>query len=167
MLFRSAMVHRAAETYELLKQRTEELRQSEAQIALMGTIVQVVQETTSLNSTLDPLAKSFCQSFSADGAILQLLTRAQLSSTQGSYGCDRTGNDRVVINWLAEDDGVKAAIESGQIQVVTHILADPKTESQAHYGKHGVQAHVVVPVDRKSTRLNSSHLDLSRMPSSA
>ena len=141
-----AMVHRAAETYELLKQRTEELRQSEAQIVLMATIVQVVQEATSLDSTLDPLAKSFCRSFSADGAILQILAGTELSSVQGSYGCDRTGNDRVVTNWLAEDDGVKAAIESGQIQVVTHTLADPKFGSQVHYAKHGVQTHVVVPV---------------------
>ena len=140
------MVHRAAETYELLKQRTEELRQSEAQMALMATIVQVVQKATSLNSTLDPLAKSFCQSFSADGAILQILTGTQLSSVQGSYGSDSSGSDRVVINWLAEDDGVKAAIASGRIQVATHSLANPKVESQAHYGEHGVQTHVVVPV---------------------
>ena len=140
-----AVVHRAAETYELLKQRTEELRQSEAQMALMATIVQVVQEATSLDSTLDPLAQSFCQSFSADGAILQLLTGKELSSVQGSHGSDRAGGESV-INWLAEDDGVKAAIASGQIQVVTHVLADPKSESQAHYDQHGIQTHVVVPV---------------------
>ena len=141
-----AVVHRAAETYELLKQRTEELRRSEAQMALMATIVQVVQEATSLDSTLVPLAQSFCRSFSADGAILQLLTGTQLSSVQGSYGSDSAGSDRSVINWLAQDDGVKEAIASGQIQVATHILTDPKFESQAHYGQHGVQTHVVVPV---------------------
>ncbi len=141
-----AVVHRAAETYELLKQRTEELRQSEAQMALMATIVQVVQEATSLDSTLDPLARSFCRSFSADGAILQLLIGTQLSNVQGSYGCDSSGPDRAVINWLAEDDGVKAAIASGQIQVATHILADPKLESRVYYAEHGVQTHVVVPV---------------------
>ena len=141
-----AVVHRAAETYELLKQRTEELRRSEAQMALMATIVQVVQEATSLDSTLAPLAQSFCRSFSADGAILQLLTGTQLSSVQGSYGSDSAGSDRSVINWLNQDDGVKEAIASGQIQVATHILTDPKFESQAHYGQHGVQTHVVVPV---------------------
>ena len=148
-----AVVHRAAETYELLKQRTEELRQSEAQIALIGTIIQVVQEATSLYSTLDPIAKSFCRSFSADGAILQLLNGAQLSSVQGSSGCDSSGSDRVVINWLADDDGVKAAIASGQIQVATHTLADPKFKSQVHYAEHGVQTHVVVPVILRGERL--------------
>ncbi len=142
-----AVVHRAAETYELLKQRTEELRQSEAQMALMATIVQVVQEATSLDSILDPIAKSFCRSFSADGAILQLLNGAQLlNGEQGSYGCDSTGNDRSVVNWLADDDGVKAAIKSGQIQVATHILTDPMFASQEYYAEHGVQTHVVVPV---------------------
>ena len=30
-----------------------------------------------------------------------------------------------------------------------------------------VHAHCVIPEDRKSTRLNSSHIPLSRMPSSA
>lgn len=148
-----AVVHRAAETYELLKQRTEELRQSEAQMALMATIVQVVQEATSLDSTLDPLAKSFCQSFSADGVILQLLTGAELSSVQGSYGANSAGDDRSVVNWLAEDNSVKAAIASGQIQVATHTSADPKLESQVHYGQHGVQTHVAVPVTLRGENL--------------
>ena len=139
-----AVVHRAAETYELLKQRTEELRRSEAQMDLMATIVQVVQEATTLDSTLTPIAQSFCRSFSADGAILQLLSGTQLSSMQGFYQADGSGSDQLVTNWLAQDDGVKEAIASGQIQVATHILADPK--SQAYYGQRGVQTHVVVPV---------------------
>ena len=33
--------------------------------------------------------------------------------------------------------------------------------------KHGITARRVSPTDRKSTRLNSSHSELSRMPSSA
>ena len=33
--------------------------------------------------------------------------------------------------------------------------------------RHGVFAHATLPEDRKSTRLNSSHIPLSRMPSSA
>ena len=35
------------------------------------------------------------------------------------------------------------------------------------FGWHQVFAFMLVPVDRKSTRLNSSHTDISRMPSSA
>ena len=146
-----AVVHRAAETYELLKQRTEELRRSEAQMDLMATIVQVVQEATTLDSTLNPIAQSFCRSFSADGVILQLLSGTQLSSVQGSYRADSSGSDRPVINGLAQDDGVREAITSGQIQVATHILADPT--SQAHHSQHGVQTHVVVPVILRGERL--------------
>lgn len=146
-----AVVHRAAETYELLKQRTEELRRSEAQMDLMATIVQVVQEATTLDSTLGPIAQSFCRSFAADGAVLQLLSGTQLSSVQGLYRADGSGSDRSVMNGLAEDDGVKEAIASGQIQVATHILADPK--SQAHYARHGVQTHVVVPVSLRGESL--------------
>jgi CheY-like chemotaxis protein len=136
-----AVVHRAAETYELLKQRTEELRRSEAQMALMATIVQVAQDATSLESTLMPLATSFCRSFSADGAILQLLEGAQLGSLQGSYA-----PEGLVSNWLAQDGLVKEAIASGTMQAVVNIPADAQLSGQAHYVDHGVQAHVVVPV---------------------
>jgi CheY-like chemotaxis protein len=136
-----AVVHRAAETYELLKQRTEELRRSEAQMALMATILQVAQDATSLESTLIPLAKSFCRSFSAEGAILQLLEGSQLGSLQGSYGLDGA-----VPNWLAQDPLVMEAIASGKMQVAVNIPADAKLSAQSHYGDHGVQAHVVIPV---------------------
>ena len=147
-----AVVNRAAETYELLKQRTEELRRSEAQMDLIATIVQVVQEATTLDSTLGPIAQSFCRSFSADGVILQLLSGTQLSSVQGSSRSDGSGSsDRSMMNELAQDDGVKEAITSGQIQVATHILADPK--SQAHQGQHEVQTHVVVPVSLRGEHL--------------
>ena len=118
---------------------------------LMATIVQVVQEATTLDSTLNPIAQSFCRSFSADGVILQLLSGTQLSSVQGSYRADSSGSDRPVINGLAQDDGVREAITSGQIQVATHILADPT--SQAHHSQHGVQTHVVVPVILRGERL--------------
>ncbi len=136
-----AVVHRAAETYELLKQRTEELRRSEAQMALMATIVQVAQDATSLDSTLVPLAKAFCRSFTADGAILQLMDGGQLGSLQGSYA-----PEGAVSNWLAQNSLVKASIGSGKMQVAVNIPADAQLAAESHYGEDGVQAHVVVPV---------------------
>ncbi len=136
-----AVVHRAAETYELLKQRTEELHRSEAQMALMATIVQVAQDATSLDSTLVPLAQAFCRSFTADGAILQLVDGEQLGSLQGSYA-----PEGAVSNWLAQDSLVKASIASGKMQVVVNIPADTNLVAESHYGEQGVQAHVVVPV---------------------
>ena len=43
---------------------------------------------------------------------------------------------------------------------------DPNQKVPASKSK-GSQAPLVFPEDRKSTRLNSSHTDISRMPSSA
>lgn len=130
-----AVVQRAAETYDLLKQRTEELNRSQAQMALLATIVRVAQDANSVAATLNPLAESFGRSFSADGAILQLVDR----SAQGSYG---SGN----ASWLAEDDLVKEAIATQKMQVAVNIPADPNLAAQAHYASQDIQAHVVVPV---------------------
>ncbi len=130
-----AVVQRAAETYELLKQRTEELNRSQAQMALLATIVRVAQDATSMAATLNPLAESFGRSFSADGAILQLVD----SSAQGTYG---SGN----ASWLAEDELVKEAIATQKMQVAVNIPTDPNLAAQTHYASQDIQAHVVVPV---------------------
>lgn len=130
-----AVVQRAAETYELLKQRTEELNRSQAQMALLATIVRVAQNAKSVAATLDPLAESFGRSFSADGAILQLVDR----SAQGSYGSAQT-------IWLAQNELVKEAIATQKMQVAINIPADPHLAAQEHYASEDIQAHVVVPV---------------------
>jgi CheY-like chemotaxis protein len=130
-----AVVQRAAETYELLKQRTEELNRSQAQMALLATIVRVAQDSSSVGATLNPLAESFGRSFSADGAVLQLVNR----SAQGSYG---SGN----ADWLDGDELVKEAIATRKMQVAVNIPADPNLATQAHYASQDIQAHVVVPV---------------------
>ena len=46
------------------------------------------------------------------------------------------------------------------------ILTDRPVKGLAN-GRHPIRALVLVPTDRKSTRLNSSHSSVSRMPSSA
>src|SRR4028119_2022266 len=46
------VVQRATETYELLKQRTEELNRSQAQTALLAIIVQVAQESEDRKSVV-------------------------------------------------------------------------------------------------------------------
>ncbi len=130
-----AVVQRAAETYELLKQRTEELNRSQAQMALLATIVRVAQDAESMAATLNPLAESFGRSFSADGAILQLVDR----SAQGTYGSSNA-------SWLAEDELVKEAIATRKMQVAVNIPADPNLAIQTHYTSQDIQAHVVVPV---------------------
>jgi CheY-like chemotaxis protein len=133
-----AVVHRAAETYEVLKQRTEELRRSQAQMALLARLVGVAQQSENLDSSLDPIALAFGDSFSVDHCIVQVVEAGQLISAQGTWGEGQ--------NWLAQDPLAQAAIQSGQMQACFNVPADADLAAQAHYAASGVQSHVVMPV---------------------
>jgi CheY-like chemotaxis protein len=136
-----AVVQRAAETYELLKQRTEELRRSQAQTALLSTIVQTAQESATLEVCLQPLAIAFGKNFNADGCILQLVEGNVLVAAQGSFSANG-GID----NWLDKDPLVKEAISTQKMQVAVNVPADSALSSVEHYTTSGVQAHLLVPV---------------------
>ncbi len=136
-----AVVQRAAETYELLKQRTEELRRSQAQTALLSTIVKVAQESLSVEACLEPIAAAFGDNFQADGCIFQLVKGNELTPTQGVYSTNGG-----LENWLAKDPLLKEAISSQQIQVAVNVPADTALAGIEHYSASGVQAHLLVPV---------------------
>ena len=68
---------------------------------------------------------------------------------------------------LVDFDHVELSNLQRQIIHATHDLGRLKVDSAADK-LHAINPHVgVETIDRKSTRLNSSHLRLSRMPSSA
>ena len=52
-------------------------------------------------------------------------------------------------------------------RLVARLVAVPDLTGEALDIAHRLNRHLALPRDRKSTRLNSSHLKLSRMPSSA
>jgi CheY-like chemotaxis protein len=135
-----AVVQRAAETYELLKQRTEELRRSQAQTALLSTIVHVAQEASSLENSLEPIAIAFGKNFLADGCILQLVENGALAA-EGSFS-----TAGALENWLKEDPLVKEAIASQKMQVSVNVPADANLSDVGHYSHSGVQAHLIIPV---------------------
>ncbi|NJR50309.1 MAG: response regulator [Leptolyngbyaceae cyanobacterium CSU_1_3] len=136
-----AVVQRAAETYDLLKQRTEELRRSQAQTALLSAIVFVAQESTSLEGSLEPIATAFGKNFLADGCILQLVEGSTLSTSQGVYSA--TG---ALDNWLKSDPLTQTAIASQKMQVVVNIPADADLSKVSHYSDSGIQAHLVMSI---------------------
>ncbi|UBF29601.1 response regulator [Kovacikia minuta CCNUW1] len=136
-----AVVQRAAETYELLKQRTEELRRSQAQTALLSSIVQVAQESNHLEACLEPIAAAFGDNFQTDGCILQLVEGTTLKPPQGVYSTNGG-----LENWLDKDPLVKEAISSQQIQVAVNVPADTTLSTVEHYTDSGIQAHLLVPV---------------------
>src|SRR5579883_902868 len=136
-----AVVQRAAETYELLKQRTEELRRSQAQTALLSTIVRTAQEASSLEDSLTPIATAFGKNFQADGCILQLVEGNHLVAAQGEYSTNGK-----LDNWLDNDPLVKSAIASQKAQVAVNVPADSNLAAIEHYTASGVQAHLLIPV---------------------
>lgn len=136
-----AVVQRAAETYDLLKQRTEELRRAHAQMDLLTVLVEVTQAASSLEGTLTPIAQAFSETFAADGCILQLAQGNTLVETQGFYSDTST-----IENWLAQDPLAIAALATGQIQVSLNVEKDTKLNDVAHYQNSGVKAHVIIPI---------------------
>ncbi|MBK1990692.1 response regulator [Sphaerospermopsis aphanizomenoides BCCUSP55] len=135
------VVQRAAATYDLLKQRTEELRRANAQMHLLSVLVEVTQAASSLEDTLIPIAKAFSESFAADGCIVQLIEGDTLAVTQGAY------SDRGVIeNWLSQDALAREAITTGKIQSSLNIPKDPNLNTLAYYQETGVQAHLIIPI---------------------
>ncbi|WP_392408276.1 response regulator [Chlorogloeopsis fritschii] len=136
-----AVVQRAAETYDLLNQRTEELRRANAQMALLAVLVQVAQDNFSLEETLNSIARAFGESFAVDGAILQIVDGSNLVATQGNYSCAGS-----VENWLAQDPLATEAIATGQMQVSVNVPQDDKLAGVAHYSNTGVEAHLIIPI---------------------
>ncbi|WP_353932151.1 response regulator [Okeanomitos corallinicola TIOX110] len=135
------VVQRAAATYDLLKQRTEELRRANSQMQLLTVLVEVTQAASSSEDILAPIAKAFSKSFHTDGCIVQLMASNSLIETQGIYS-----KASVVENWLSEDPLATAAIATGQIQSSLNIPQDPNLNTLGHYLAAGVQAHLVIPI---------------------
>jgi CheY-like chemotaxis protein len=135
------VVQKAAETYEVLKQRTEELHRAQNQIQLLATIMQTAVEFPSLEATLEPIATAVSDNFLADACILQLVEGNVLMPTQGIHTSDGT-----VENWLADDPLAQEAISSGTIQGSVNIATDTALATLPHYQKSGIQSHMSVPV---------------------
>lgn len=135
------VVQKAAETYEVLKQRTEELNRSQNQIQLLATIMQSAVEYSSLAATLAPIANAVSDNFLADLCILQVLENNVLTPAQGIHSSGKT-----VENWLADDPLAQEAIASGTIQGSVNIATDAALSGVEHYQKSGIQAHMAVPI---------------------
>ena len=136
------VVQRAAETYELLKQRTEELRRSQVQIQLLATLVQIAQESSSLEQCLQPIAVAVGKVVQADVCILQKVDAGGLVAAQGQYGA--AGCE--IENWLDQDPLVKEAIVSQRIQAAVNLATEGDRSAPAHYSNSGTQAHLLFPI---------------------
>ncbi|MEO0490173.1 MAG: response regulator, partial [Cyanobacteria bacterium J06659_2] len=135
------VVDRAVETYDLLKQRTEEIQHAQAQSALMATIFELSEQASDLAATLQPLALAFGQNLSADSCIFQLVKGGVLTSMLGTYGAPSAAADSLMDNGL-----VQAAIAEKRPQINTNAGIDESLATTALYQAEGIQAHSVLPV---------------------
>lgn len=133
------VVSKAAETYELLRQRTEELRRAEAQTNLLATVVQVAQDSASPEECLQPLASAFGENFAADICIVQLVENGALSGA-GTYSNEGTALE------LADDPLTKEAIASLSIQICVDVSKDADLSALEQYQSSGIRAHLVLPI---------------------
>ena len=133
------VVSKAAETYELLRQRTEELRRAEAQTNLLATVVQVAQDSASPEECLQPLASAFGENFAADICIVQLVENGALSGA-GTYSKEGTALE------LADDPLTKEAIASLSIQICVDVSKDADLSALEQYQSSGIRAHLVLPI---------------------
>jgi CheY-like chemotaxis protein len=150
------VVQRAAETYELLKQRTEELHRSQAQTTLLATIVQVAQEAASLESCLEPIAIAFGENFGADSCIIQLVENNQLTTTRGIYPSQTTATS------LENDPLLPEVIADQRLQLWVNTPTTTATPIEQHYQTAGIQAHLIVPITYRTSLLGILSLQWRR-----
>jgi CheY-like chemotaxis protein len=133
------VVHRAAETYEVLKQRTEELHRSQAQMALLAKLLQIAQGTTALDGSLQLMVQAFAETFSAEHGAFRLLDAAQIKTIS---------TDGAVADWLEQDPLIQACISTSQMQGCYDIAVDETLASLPQYQQ--IKAHLVIPIVMRS-----------------
>jgi YesN/AraC family two-component response regulator len=136
-----AVVEKAAETYELLNQRTEELYRAQLQTQLLTAVMDSAQESENLEAALETVATAFSDSYLADVCILQLLEGDALASVQGTHTTEARAD-----NWLADDPLVKEAIASKTMQATVNVSKDKNLSGVEHYQASGIESHIAVPI---------------------
>lgn len=105
------VVQRAVETYEMHKQRTDELRWAQAQTRLLDTIVRVTRQPVSLEGVLDQMAIAIGKTFGADACITQLIRNKCLSDSLGQWETEGT-----------------TAVSLGTVEAVTEAIASQSSQ---------------------------------------
>ena len=135
------VVHNAAETYDLLKQRLEELERAQAQTALTAAIVNIIEPADTRLVTVQAMAKAFGRNCSADICLLQLVEAEILSTVQGSYGASTDTS-----SWLTQEPLTQAAIAAKTPQINPNASADSTLSDAEPYRSAGIQSSLVTPI---------------------
>jgi CheY-like chemotaxis protein len=153
------VVDKASESYEVLKQRAENLYRAKEQTELMGIILETAQNAASTADCLEPIAEAFGKSFLVDTCILQQVADEQLSESRGCYLFDGTE-----IVPFANDPLVKSAIANAESQIWVKSRTTPHPEGGEHYAEAELQVHLVLPVTYRNKVLGVLSLQWRKSP---
>jgi CheY-like chemotaxis protein len=138
------VVQKAAESYDILKQRTEELFVAEKQSKLMATVGQVAAQKVSLDDALQLIAQGFGQILDAEICTLSWLEADKLTTT-GSYGSAPS------LDALSQSALVQRAITTQALQMVADIGTDAELAGAEFYQTTQTQSHMAVPIVYQGT----------------
>ncbi|MGK7891855.1 MAG: response regulator [Leptolyngbyaceae cyanobacterium] len=137
------VVRRATETYELLRQRTDELSRAQKQAHLLKALVEIPRQTEVLADCLEKIAIVFGDTFSTTQCILQQVDKGQTSAIKGQY----IASDHTLCP-LEDDPLVGEAIASQVIKLFVHSAA---SNHRDYYADKEIGSHLVVPLIAKDT----------------
>ena len=150
------VVDRAADTYKILKERTEELYRAHEQAKLLEAIATVAGSQPSTEACLEPLAEAFGESFMADGCIFQAIAGESLA-TAGRYS--KTETPPLT---LEEDPLIQGILSSGKTEVwVNDNRSEPPKET---YKSAGVKVHLLLPLTFRDRTLAILSLQWMQSP---
>jgi CheY-like chemotaxis protein len=135
------VVQYAADSYDTLKQRNQELERAQAQNELMGAILQAAQATGDRAGLLPELAKAFALRFETDVCLLVPVADGALGAQVGGFQRDGGTPEP----WLDRDPLTQQVLATGKIQARANLANDPDLAAAECYGAAGVKAHAVIP----------------------
>ncbi|NEO57433.1 MAG: response regulator [Okeania sp. SIO3B5] len=135
------VVQKAANTYELLNQRTKELLKAQNQLELLSNLVHISQNSETIEQALEEIASVHRKAFSCDLCILQLIEDNALTSIEGV-----SSSLGKVDNWLADDPLAIEAIASQKLQAVLDVSADTELSNATNYQTLGINTHIIIPI---------------------
>lgn len=108
-----AVVQQAAETYRVLKQRTEELRRALRREELFNLVTTAIRESLDYSSMLQTIVTTIGRTFNATSCILRPVDGAQLISESFFYQVEETGT----LPYPEVDSLIQTALETRQTQL--------------------------------------------------
>lgn len=133
------VVQQAADTYEVLNQRTAELQRSRSQTQLLSTLMEIAQSQANVAAALDSIVKAVGGAVETDGCVLQKVENDTLVDPQAIHST-------ALQNQLANDSLAQTALSSKSLQVCWDIAQDKSLAEAEPYKSSGVLAHICVPV---------------------